>query len=89
MPAIGGWLFSIGNYGYQRLLKPFHDLCMEVLKSIPMDGTFNQTAPLDRLTGADKVYSFDFKSATDRWPLALQVDFVKELFGNTFSSFIS
>lgn len=54
-----------------------------------MDGTFNQTAPLDRLTGADKVYSFDFKSATDRWPLALQVDFVKELFGNTFSSLIS
>jgi|EndMetStandDraft_3_1072993.scaffolds.fasta_scaffold00225_6 hypothetical protein len=32
-----------------------------------MDGTFQ--APLDRLAGKQDCYSFDLKSATDRWPI--------------------
>lgn len=34
-----------------------------------MDGTFDQVAPLDRLTGFKEGFRFDLKSATDRWPL--------------------
>lgn len=34
-----------------------------------MDGTFDQVAPLDRLTGFKEGLRFDLKSATDRWPL--------------------
>ncbi|KAF5734509.1 hypothetical protein HS088_TW16G00958 [Tripterygium wilfordii] len=46
-----------------------------------MDGTFNQVKPLDRLAGNSHVFSFDLKSATDRWPLVLQTYVVSHLFG--------
>lgn len=64
-----GRIFAIGNYVNQRLLKPVHDWCMIVLRSLPTDGTFNQRKPLDNLVGNRYCYSFDLKSATDRWPL--------------------
>lgn len=60
---------AIGNYINQRLLKPVHDWLMDVLRQIPADGTFDQTKPLDRLVGEQHFFSFDLKSATDRWPL--------------------
>lgn len=44
---------------------------MKVLSIIPEDGTFSQTRPLDRLVGEHHSYSFDLKSATDRWPSRL------------------
>ena len=62
-------IFAIGNYVNQRLLKPVHDWLMSVLRHLPMDGTFNQTLPLSRLVGEKHCFSFDLKSATDRWPL--------------------
>lgn len=63
---------TIRNYVNQRLrFAPYHDWLMKVLGTIPMDGTFDQTRPLDRLKGVSDVYSFDFQSATDRWPLTL------------------
>jgi hypothetical protein len=34
-----------------------------------MDGTFDQVVSLDRMTGFKEGFSFDLKSATDRWPL--------------------
>lgn len=38
-------------------------------------GWFDQTAPLDRLSGVDGcVYSIDLKAATDRWPLLWMID---------------
>ncbi|KAI5669105.1 hypothetical protein M9H77_18958 [Catharanthus roseus] len=43
-----------------------------VLRLIPMDGTFNQLAPLDRMKcHRGCATSVDLKSATDRWPLLL------------------
>lgn len=36
-------IFAIGNYVNQRLLKPVHLWFASVLRSIQMDGTFNQT----------------------------------------------
>lgn len=62
-------VLAIGNYIKQRLLYPYHKWLMAVLRRIPMDGTFNQRAPLDRLVGFKEGYSLDLKSATDRWPL--------------------
>lgn len=41
-------IFAIGNYINQRLLYPIHSWLMKVLAEIPMDGTFNQTAPLNK-----------------------------------------
>jgi len=38
-------LFIIGNYVKQRLLKPYHDWAMSVLRRLDCDGTYNQTKP--------------------------------------------
>lgn len=62
-------IFAIGIYVKQRLLRPYHDWLMTILRRIPNDGTFDQPAPLVHLYGKAHCYSFDLKSATDRWPL--------------------
>lgn len=55
----------------QRLLRPLHDWTMEMLSRIPQDGTFAQLRPLKYLRG-DHFWSLDLKSATDRFPVAVQ-----------------
>lgn len=68
-------VFAIGNYINQRLLYPVHQWCASVLRRLRTDGTFNQTAPLDRLAGVTgTVFSIDLKSATDRWPLLIMFE---------------
>lgn len=81
-------LFAICNYVKQRLLQPVHSWAMKVLSSIPMDGTFNQTAPLLHLRSKKKdiVYSFDLKSATDRWPLSVIYTVFYMIWGDVFAS---
>lgn len=76
-------LFAIGNWVNQRLLHPFHKWLMKVLRKLPMDGTFNQTAPLERLVGSRDIYSVDLKSATDRWPFLFQ-NAVVDAWSNVF-----
>lgn len=80
-------LFAIGNYVNQRLLKPLHSWLNSVLVKIPMDGTFDQTAPLRRLYGVTgTVHSVDLTAATDRWPLLLMFELCQALFGRSFAS---
>lgn len=59
---------------------------MDVLIKIPMDGTFNQHRPLDLLKGAMNCFSYDLKSATDRWPLLVLFEIVQSLFDRSFAS---
>lgn len=61
---------------------------MKVLSFLPTDGTFNQEAPIDRLAALHPmdVWSYDLKSATDRWPLSVIHDVVA--FGPTLASCI-
>lgn len=73
-------IFAIGHFVNQRVLKPLHDFLMDTLRSIPMDGSSDRS--LDRWKGLSKVYSFDLKSATDRWPLSLKTNhLIRTLFG--------
>lgn len=73
-------VFAITDSITQTVLKPLHDYVFRLLKTIPMDGTFNQTKPLDRLVDLWKsgelkgqtFYSYDLSSATDRLPIKLQ-----------------
>lgn len=51
-----------------------------------MDGTFEQSRPLDRLVGSRICYSFDLKSATDRWPLLFLFEVMQFLFDRSFAS---
>lgn len=53
------------------------------------DGTYWQTRPLDRLTGAQVIYSYDLKSATDRWPYLFQHALLDACFGPTFADGVS
>ncbi|KAF1856864.1 hypothetical protein Lal_00001586 [Lupinus albus] len=81
-------VFAIGNFIFQRTLRPLYDFIMKVLRRIPMDGTFDQVRPLDRLRSSIQVYSYDLKSATDRWPLWYQLCIVLTLFGPFVSDYI-
>lgn len=51
-----------------------------------MDGTFHQTAPLDRLKGSMSCHSVDLSSATDRFPLLMLFEVFQYFFGRSFSS---
>ncbi|PIA41052.1 hypothetical protein AQUCO_02300083v1 [Aquilegia coerulea] len=54
---------------------------MDVLRTIPMDGTFDQPAPLERLKGISHFYSFDLKAATDLLPVVLTEKLLAGLVG--------
>lgn len=80
-------VFSIGNYIKQSLLRPWGQWFGEVLRRIPMDGTFDQLKPLNLLHGASgPVYSIDLKAATDRWPLLVLFEVVQALFDRSTAS---
>lgn len=72
--------FAIPNSVKQSLLRPAHDWCMSVLRRIPMDGTYNQSAPLRRISNLSTFRSFDLSSATDRFPLMVQAELIVALF---------
>nr|QLA48200.1 RNA-dependent RNA polymerase [Medinilla magnifica] len=83
-------VFAIGNYIKQRLLFPVQQWASEVLSRIPTDGMFDQEKAIRRLRmkGFKSVYSFDLKSATDRWPLGLICDLMSMIWGPTFANAI-
>ncbi|CAL0312073.1 unnamed protein product [Lupinus luteus] len=47
-------VFAIGNFIFQRTLRPLNDFIMKVLRRIPMDGTFDQVRPLDHLRSSSR-----------------------------------
>lgn len=79
-------VFAIADVWTQSVLKPYHDYIFHLLKNIPQDGTFNQTAPLDllrqRLSSRPNkwVASYDLSAATDRLPIQVQVQVFSQLF---------
>lgn len=80
-------VFAIVDSWTQSLFRPLHKYLFKVLKQIPNDGTFDQSASVRRLqskirTGQlKKVYSFDLSAATDRLPIALQKSILNTLTG--------
>lgn len=80
-------LFAITDIWTQSLLAPLHDYLFRVLRTIPMDGTFDQLKPLRSLTarGLKEFYSFDLSAATDRLPIDLQVQVLSLLISREFA----
>lgn len=72
-------LLIIGNSVKQRLLKPYHDWAMQVLRRLVCEGTYDQMKPLSLLRGKH-AYSYDLKSATDRFPRAVTFQVLSMLF---------
>jgi hypothetical protein len=66
-------------------LKPLHTFLFEILRLIPQDGTFDQEAPLGRMSEAGSegkpLYSFDLSAATDRLPILFQAALLSALIG--------
>jgi len=65
-------VIAILDYWSQSVLKPVHDVLMDILRGIPTDCTFNQGAFSSILPLSGPFFSFDLSAATDRMPLALQ-----------------
>jgi hypothetical protein len=62
-----------------------------VLRSIPSDGTYNQTKCAEAVKAASskpdsKIYSYDLSTATDRLPVVLQRCVVEQIFGLKIAS---
>jgi hypothetical protein len=79
-------VFAMVNLLTQTLMHPLHKWIFERLRMVPTDGTFNQTAPVERLIEkfnkeGQWVASYDLSAATDRLPLALQVELLKPILG--------
>jgi len=78
-------IFALVDVWSQSALKPIHEFFFEILKGLPNDGTFDQTAAVTR--GAEKgkmsgeAYCFDLSSATDRLPMRLQHSVVSTCLG--------
>jgi hypothetical protein len=78
-------IIAITDWWTQNLLKPLHVGISSALKLIPQDGTFDQWKPLEtyvlpRIALGVQAFSFDLSSATDRLPIALQVQILDFFF---------
>jgi len=83
-------VFAMVNLITQALMQPLHEWIFHVLRSVPTDGTFNQVAPVERLIkrfiGKEWVASYDLSAATDRLPVAIQVEILRPLLGDQLAN---
>lgn len=84
-------VFAMVNILTQTLMAPLHKWIFLRLRKIPTDGTFNQTAPVERLIKRFQkegtwVASYDLSAATDRLPLALQVRLLVPILGEKMAA---
>lgn len=72
---------------HQLVLQPLGDALFSLLRHLPWDCTFDQSKPLDALQASLKagktVHSVDLSSATDLFPLEVQMAVLERLFGNS------
>lgn len=70
----------------QLALQPLKDELGRIVSTLPWDCTFDQTrafAPVQKaLSNSSEVYSVDLSSATDYFPLDLQMMVLRAIFGN-------
>jgi len=83
-------VFAMVSILTQTLMYPLHKWIFDRLRHVPTDGTFNQTAPIERLIKGFQeeehwVASYDLSAATDRLPLALQVELLRPILGERLS----
>jgi hypothetical protein len=72
-------VFAMVDAWTQWVMKPIHDLMFFILKDIPMDGTFDQPAPLKRVKAVRGLWSLDLSAATDRLPIEIQKELLAHL----------
>jgi len=90
LPEKGGKtrIIAILDFWTQQALKPIHHQLLKLLSSIEMDNTMDQDKGFKRALNLSKgkpVYSFDLSSATDRFPIELQLVVMTQLYGQKVS----
>lgn len=79
-------VIAVGDYYSQEALKRLNHHLFKWLGSQEEDGTFNQgnSAKLVRraLNKGKPVYCFDLSNATDRFPLSIQKEVIREIIGD-------
>lgn len=84
----GGKLRSVASpfLVHQLALRPFGKSLYELVESLPWDCTHDQSLPVpvlqNHLKGNKMVYSIDLSSATDYFPLSIQLTVLKALYGH-------
>jgi len=80
-------VFAMVDAWTQWSLEPFHTYIFDIIRQIPMDGTFDQMKPVLALAKTAKsAYSLDLSAATDRLPVFLQEKLFAELVNPEFAS---
>lgn len=87
-------VFAITDVITQSFLEPLHKWIFNWLKTLPMDGTFDQTKPLKLLQekiskgeiAPGNIYSYDLSAATDRLPIKVQRDILSLIFKEEFAT---
>jgi hypothetical protein len=78
-------VFAMVDVWTQSILKPLHDFIFAFLKTLPNDGTFDQTLAVARAKEKAKLsgksFGYDLSAATDRLPIALQIGVLAPLIG--------
>ena len=71
---------------YQRVLQPLGDALFSILKDLPWDCTFDQSKAFPviqkALRKSHTVHCVDLSSATDYFPLDIQMDVLRAIFGS-------
>jgi hypothetical protein len=84
----GGKLRSVASphLVHQLALKPFGDSIYELVESLPWDCTHDQSLPFsvlrNHLSEGRTIHSIDLSSATDYFPLEIQVTVLRAFFGD-------
>lgn len=80
-------VFALVDSLTQTFMRPLHDLCFDILRALPNDGTFDQEASIKRgqekAIKANKAFSFDLTAATDRLPVSLSESILAGLLNNS------
>jgi len=73
-------IIGLGDYWSQTVLKPIHDHTMGLLKNISTDGTWDQAKFTKQSMMDGPYYSYDLKSATDRFPISFQREVMSRMY---------
>lgn len=79
-------VFAMADAWTQWSLEPLHSYLFDILRGIPMDGTFDQLKPVRaKASSATAAYSLDLTAATDRLPMSVQIELFSSLFSREFA----
>lgn len=79
-------VFAMVDAWTQWALAPVHKLIFLILRDVPMDGTFDQLAPLKKVVPENGLWSLDLSAATDRLPITIQKSLLAAILGHEFAN---